>query len=127
MTAERTSFFEQVYLLVSTIPRGSVATYGLLAALLGVPRGARAVGWALRVLPRSRQALVPWHRVVGAGGRIALRGGDGALRQRRRLQAEGVVTRRGRVDMSRHDIARPEVAAKGKRRQRTRRKAASFP
>jgi methylated-DNA-protein-cysteine methyltransferase-like protein len=68
-----------------------VATYGQVAALVGVPRGARAVGWALRALPSGN--TVPWHRVVGAGGRISHRAGAGPELQRRKLRAEGVAFR----------------------------------
>jgi methylated-DNA-protein-cysteine methyltransferase-like protein len=84
-------FFARVYAAVRAIPRGRVATYGQVAALLGVPRGARAVGWALRALPAGNS--VPWHRVVGAGGRISIRAGAGPELQRRRLRAEGVAFR----------------------------------
>jgi methylated-DNA-protein-cysteine methyltransferase-like protein len=97
-------FFDRVYDLVGQIPRGRVATYGQVATLLGVPRGARAVGWALRALPRRRQNAVPWHRVVGAGGRISPRLGGGPLVQRRRLRAEGVRFLSGRVDLDRHGL-----------------------
>jgi methylated-DNA-protein-cysteine methyltransferase-like protein len=93
-----------VYAAVRAIPKGRVATYGQLARLLGVPRGARAVGWALRALDARLERSVPWHRVVGAGGRISLRGGPGPLIQRRRLLAEGVRFRSGRVDLARHGV-----------------------
>jgi methylated-DNA-protein-cysteine methyltransferase-like protein len=93
-----------VYAAVRGIPRGCVATYGEIARLLGVPRGARAVGWALRSLTPARERRVPWHRVVGAQGRIALRRGVGPLLQRRRLREEGVTFRNGRVDLSRHGL-----------------------
>jgi methylated-DNA-protein-cysteine methyltransferase-like protein len=96
-------FFARVYALVRRIPRGRVATYGQLAALLGVPRGARAVGWALRGIG-ARAATVPWHRVVGHGGRISLDGRASGLVQRKRLRAEGVRFVSGRVDMSRHGL-----------------------
>ena len=94
------TFFARVYAAVAAIPRGKVATYGQVAAVVGVPRGARAVGWALRVLPKETR--VPWHRVVGTGGRISLRAGAGPLLQRRRLRAEGVVFRGPLVDLERH-------------------------
>jgi methylated-DNA-protein-cysteine methyltransferase-like protein len=97
-------FFERVYEAVRSIPRGRVLTYGQVARLLGVPRGARAVGWALRGLPDRLASRVPWHRVVGAGGRIAARSGPGPVHQRRRLQAEGVSFRGGRVDLRRHAL-----------------------
>jgi methylated-DNA-protein-cysteine methyltransferase-like protein len=98
-------FFARVYTAVRAIPRGRVATYGQVARLLGQPRGARAVGWALRALDPRQERRVPWHRVVGAGGRVTLRGGSGPQEQVRRLRQEGVVLRAGRIDMARHGIA----------------------
>ncbi|MGH7311468.1 MAG: MGMT family protein [Candidatus Rokuibacteriota bacterium] len=85
--------------LVRRIPRGRVATYGQLAALLGRPRAARAVGQAMRQCP----ADLPWHRVVNARGGISVRVRmSGMLTQRLRLQAEGLVVRRDRVALSHH-------------------------
>jgi methylated-DNA-protein-cysteine methyltransferase-like protein len=101
----RDGFFERVYRAVRAIPRGRVATYGQVARLLGVERGARAVGWALRALPRELSGRVPWHRVVGYGGRISPRAGAGPLVQRKRLRAEGVVFRGGCVDLRKHGIS----------------------
>lgn len=97
-------FFAAVYAAVRRVPAGRVVTYGSVARLLGVPRGARAVGWALRALPRRLERDVPWHRVVGAGGRIAARPGPGPGLQARRLRAEGVRLRAGRVDMRAHEL-----------------------
>ncbi len=96
------TFFEQVWALVATLPRGRVLTYGQVAALLGVPRGARAVGWALRALPEPLARRTPWHRVVGAGGRLSPRASGHEREQRRRLRAEGVTFRGERVDLVRH-------------------------
>jgi methylated-DNA-protein-cysteine methyltransferase-like protein len=104
MSRDGDRFFARVYALVRKIPRGRVATYGQVAALLGVPRGARAVGWALRALPAAQATRVPWHRVVGAGGRISLRDGLGPQIQRRRLRAEGVRFRGVVVDLVRHGV-----------------------
>jgi methylated-DNA-protein-cysteine methyltransferase-like protein len=100
------AFFASVYRAVRAIPRGRVATYGQIARWLGVHRGARAVGWALRALPPEAARRVPWHRVVSAGGRIAVRARAGHELQRRRLRAEGVRFAGGRVDMGRHAVDR---------------------
>jgi methylated-DNA-protein-cysteine methyltransferase-like protein len=101
----RPSFFDRVYAAVRTIPRGRVATYGQVAAMAGAPRGARAVGWALRALSKAADRSVPWHRVVGAGGRISPRAGAGPELQRRRLRAEGVRFRGAAIDLRRHGVA----------------------
>ena len=80
---------ERIWQVVSVIPRGSVATYGQVAALAGMPRHARLVGRTLANLPRGSR--LPWHRVVNAGLRISERGDDRAMdEQRRRLEREGV-------------------------------------
>jgi len=82
---------------VAAIPLGNVASYGQLAELAGWPRRARYVA---RVLGDSPADTLPWHRVVRADGRIAFPlGSPGFLKQRGRLQAEGVVVLAGRVNM----------------------------
>jgi methylated-DNA-protein-cysteine methyltransferase-like protein len=100
----REGAFARIWRVVAAIPRGRVATYGQVARLMGLSRGARAVGWALRALPRRLEGRVPWHRVVGAGGRISPRAGAGPGLQRRRLRAEGVRFVAGRVDLARHGL-----------------------
>jgi len=87
---------EAVYAVVKVIPRGKVATYGQVAALLGRPRGGREVGWALHGCPDPR---VPCHRVVDRNGRLA----PHFRQQRASLTAEGVRVRSDRVDL---DIVR---------------------
>jgi methylated-DNA-protein-cysteine methyltransferase-like protein len=62
--------YQRIYQVVSKIPKGRVATYGQIAALAGVPRAARMVGWALQSLPLETKA--PWHRVVNREGRITI-------------------------------------------------------
>ena len=114
MSGPDEGFFERVYAVVRRIPRGRVATYGQVAALVGVTRGARAVGWALGGIGR-REASVPWHRVVGARGRISLDGRASGLVQRKRLRAEGVRFVAGRVDMSRHGLLSRVSKSHGKR------------
>jgi methylated-DNA-protein-cysteine methyltransferase-like protein len=87
-----------VYRLVRRVPRGAVVTYGQIAAMLGAPRAARAVGGAMRRCPDD----VPWHRVVNAQGGISRRRRLGSvLTQRIRLEQEGVPLRRGRVVLAR--------------------------
>lgn len=81
-------FFGRVYAVVRRIPRGRVLTYGQVAALLGDPRWARTVGWALDACPWSR---IPCHRVVNSRGGCSRGYGRGhPERQRARLEAEGV-------------------------------------
>lgn len=83
---------------VCEIPAGSVASYGQIASLSGLPRGARQVGYALRHLPAGRD--VPWHRVITASGRPAFEAGSRAFkRQVRRLAEEEVPVLNGRVNM----------------------------
>jgi len=101
------AFFQQVYALVRQVPRGRVVTYGQVARLLGKDRGARAVGWALRALGDEEAARVPWHRVVGSGGRVSLGVSPSGLEQRRRLRREGVRFAQGRVDLARHGLHPP--------------------
>ena len=92
---------QRILAVVDSIPRGRVATYGEVARQAGAGRRARLVGRLLAGLP-PRTAL-PWHRVVGAGGRISPRGDPaGEARQRRRLAREGVrADARGRIDLER--------------------------
>src|SRR5579864_5279576 len=80
------------------IPKGKVATYGEVARAAGYPRYARQVAWALR----AAHGAIPWHRVVGAGGHIKLRGAP-ALEQRLRLENEGVTFRGRRIHMRLHE------------------------
>jgi len=95
MAADRQSL-ERIWASVATIRPGSVASYGAVAAAAGLPGRARFVGHALRIAP-GRLGL-PWHRVVGAGGRLCLPEGSAADReQRRRLVAEGLCIRGRRV------------------------------
>ncbi len=85
----RTSFYERVYALVRHVPHGRVVTYGQVAALLGAPRAARAVGYALRALPAGSD--VPWHRVINHRGQISPRHPAASLiLQRLLLEDEGV-------------------------------------
>lgn len=83
-------FYEQVYRVVKTIPPGRVMTYGQIATLLGAPRAARAVGYALRAC-KGRDD-VPWQRVINGQGGISARGdGERPVLQQALLEDEGIV------------------------------------
>lgn len=61
-------FDRRVYAAARAIPVGETATYGDIAAAIGEPAQARAVGQALGRNPFP--LVVPCHRVVGADGRL---------------------------------------------------------
>lgn len=94
------SRFLPVYKLVKKIPRGRVITYGGIARALRWRNGARTVGWAMHNCPSGLG--LPWHRVVGAGGRILLREPESSL-QIRLLESEGIAVRELRVDLKQHE------------------------
>ena len=102
-----------VYRLVKQIPRGCVTTYGDLARALRLPGGARAVGYAMAACPSGRG--IPWHRVVGAGGRLLIREPYASL-QRRLLESEGTAIEGRRVDMKRYGWS-PAKSSKAKARK----------
>lgn len=103
-----TSFYEQVYAVVRCIPSGKVTSYGRIAKMLGKPRAARAVGYALNALKDKQDtptyANIPWHRVVNHAGRISAVNRElSANKQAIRLQAEGVhVNDALQIDLSQH-------------------------
>jgi methylated-DNA-protein-cysteine methyltransferase related protein len=86
--------FPKIREAILKIPRGKVASYGAVARAAGYPGAARQVVWALR-----QSHGLPWHRVLAAGGRIALPGEFG-FEQRMRLEQEGVQFSGSRVNMA---------------------------
>jgi len=89
-----------LYKLVKKIPRGRVATYGQIAKASKLRGGARAAGRAMAACPSGQG--IPWHRVVGADGRLLLREPNVAL-QRKLLENEGLVVSEKRIlDFSSH-------------------------
>jgi len=92
---------ERIWATICDIPEGSVANYGQVAEIAGVPRGARQVGYALRHLPKGHK--VPWYRVITSSGKIAFKSGTAAFEeQSKRLAREGVAILNGRVDMKKY-------------------------
>ena len=97
--AEENPALESIWHVVCAIPRGQVSTYGAVARAAGLPGRARQAGFALRVAPKSLN--LPWHRVVGAGGRIVFpKTSREHKEQARRLRVEGVLVQDGRVARS---------------------------
>jgi methylated-DNA-protein-cysteine methyltransferase-like protein len=88
---------QEIWHVVGAIARGQVSTYGAVARAAGLPGRARLVGRALRLAPKALH--LPWHRVVGAGGCIVFPKLSLEHReQTRRLKAEKVVVKEGRVN-----------------------------
>jgi methylated-DNA-protein-cysteine methyltransferase-like protein len=112
-----------VYKLVKQVPRGRVSTYGALAKALKLRGGARAAGYALAACPRGRG--VPWHRVVGAGGKIRLPEPTASL-QRRLLESEGIEVHGLSMDFKKYGWApgKPKKQTKPKKRKNAKRRPA---
>ncbi len=93
------SLYERIYDVVKRVPKGRVATYGAVARAVGMPRGARQVGYAMAALGRGEpRPEVPWHRIVNAKGESSI-----GEEQVVRLRAEGVVFGPdGRTDLARY-------------------------
>ncbi len=105
--------FAHIQAVVRKIPRGKVATYGEVARAAGYPGASRQVVWALR----AGRGL-PWHRVLGAGGRIRLPG-EAGFEQRLRQEAEGVVFQGSRVPMETYGAYhRRAKGSRGKKKTR---------
>jgi methylated-DNA-protein-cysteine methyltransferase related protein len=89
---------DRIIVTIRKVPHGHVSSYGAIAKAAGYPGAARQVAWTLH-----SAAGLPWHRIVGAGGEIKLRG-DSAIDQRLRLEAEGITFRGRRVNMRLHEF-----------------------
>jgi len=113
--------FQRIRATILSIPRGHVSSYGAVARAAGIPRGARLV---VRTLGQSHG--LPWHRVVAAGGRIAIPG-EGGLDQRFRLEMEGVKFSGRKVRMAEFEykFPRKKTAKLKKKSTGTRQKAAA--
>jgi methylated-DNA-protein-cysteine methyltransferase related protein len=114
MPKKDTSGWKRIYDAVTRIPRGRVVTYGQLARLLRVPGCARAVGFAMAGCPSGKG--IPWHRVVGAGGRLLPRE-PYSSKQRMLLETEGTTFAGMKVDMAVHEWKRSKKAPTRRRKR----------
>lgn len=92
------SFREKVYTLVRQIPQGKVATYGQVAALVGSPNAARAVGMCMK--ENSHPHIVPCHRVVASNGKLTGYAFGGLSVKKEKLLQEGVSFINDRVNLA---------------------------
>ncbi len=70
-------FTDKVVMAVRTVPFGQVASYGQIAHMVGVPRGARQVGWVLRSYEDKvvkDNFPLPWWRIINNAGKISIKG-----------------------------------------------------
>jgi methylated-DNA-protein-cysteine methyltransferase related protein len=111
--------WDPVYCLVQRIPRGRVLTYGALARVLRLPGGARTAGRAMAGCPSGKG--IPWHRVLGANGKILIREPYASL-QRKLLESEGVKVLESRINLKIHLWRPPKAAAKSKPKHKAHRK-----
>ena len=98
MEKEPSEFFKQTIKVIRSVPKGRVATYGQIAKLAGSPHAARTVVWILH--SSSGKYKLPWHRIINAKGKIALKDERGKTEQWQHLENEGIeVNSRGEVDL----------------------------
>lgn len=98
MHASTDTFKARVYAAAAKIPKGKVATYGLVAKLAGHPRAARAVGQLMARNKDTKQ--VPCHRVVGSTGALTGYAFEGVGAKRKKLIDEGVSFKGAKVDLT---------------------------
>ncbi len=97
----RTEFTKKVIKVIKSIPKGKVATYGLIAKLAGKPQGSRGVGWILH--SSSSGQNLPWQRVIKSGGKLSFpEMTEPHIRQKKLLEFEGVAVVNGKVDLKKY-------------------------
>jgi methylated-DNA-protein-cysteine methyltransferase related protein len=90
---------QAIWEVIARVPRGKVSTYGDVARAAGLPGRARQAGYALRHMPDGLN--LPWHRILGAGGKIVFPPRSKQHREQARLlRSEGVEVIKGRVARS---------------------------
>lgn len=97
----RTEFTKNVIKAIKSIPRGKVATYGLIAKMAGKPQGSRGVGWILHSSTHAH--TLPWQRVIKSSGLLSFPEMSAEfLRQKRLLEIEGVIIEGRKVDLEKY-------------------------
>jgi methylated-DNA-protein-cysteine methyltransferase related protein len=102
-------FSKQVIEIIKCVPYGKVVSYGQVAALAGVPRAARQVGFALK--RNESDGDIPWWRVINNEGRITIKGNfyNSAILQKQMLEDEGIIVSKDfLVDMHEYRF-RPDI------------------
>lgn len=107
--------FDPVYRLVKLIPRGRVLTYGAIAKALRLRGGARTAGRAMGATPKGKG--IPWHRVLGANGKILIREPYASL-QKKLLESEGVAVVESRINVKKYLWTPPRKKASAVRKTR---------
>ena len=108
--------WKAVYDVAKRVPKGRVITYGSLARAAKLPGGAREAGHAMGACPKGQG--IPWHRVVGAGGRLLIREPYASL-QKRLLEGEGTRFAGMRVEMATQEWLPPSARKRSKRKRGT--------
>ena len=94
----RTEFSKRVIDLIRSVPKGKVATYGLIASLAGHPQGSRGVGWLLH--SSTNKHKLPWQRIIKSGGQLSFPMSSPKFNlQKNKLEAEGVIVVNGKIDL----------------------------
>lgn len=109
MNDDLTEFSKNVIELIHSVPKGKVATYGLIARLAGHPRGARRVGWLLH--SGTHKYDLPWQRIIKSDGSLSFPiDSPSYIMQKNELEAEGIIVKNGRVNLKKflwglkHDV-----------------------
>ena len=102
------SVFERIYEVVRQIPKGTVASYGQVAALAGNKRWARVVGYALHVNPDPE--TIPCYRVVTKEGKVSEAFAFGGENEQvKLLRADGIEVTDGLVNMKKFQWETPWI------------------
>ncbi len=101
MNDKQITFASKVIKLIKSVPKGKVATYGLIAKLAGKPKGSRGVGWILH--SSTNKYKLPGQRIIKSQGRLSFpEGSHKFLLQESKLESEGVVVINGKVDLKKY-------------------------